>query len=224
LAIATGVTQACAEEIAAQCSIQPPWGSISIPVSGLFWIDGHDLSGACEPVADEAWLRTPLGAQSLLVHADGPSGSGRFWRITVGFSLDRVAPPDRGFCLTASTLGWRTLQRLNGVTLPWTEDLDGDGQPEIILWDSFPLLEEPVSMAAYGLVAWVYRLNSGAAFTFDRDATRNMAAAIAAAYREPLGDEGSRLRLFRQKASQHLSLIATGECGFGNELGSIQKH
>ncbi|MDH3641620.1 MAG: hypothetical protein OES38_05960, partial [Gammaproteobacteria bacterium] len=68
--------------------MQPPWISITIPSTGLHWVDGHDFSGACEPVDDDAWSRTPLGSEGLLVHADGPAGSGRFWHITVGLAID----------------------------------------------------------------------------------------------------------------------------------------
>lgn len=67
--------------------------------------------------------------------------------------------------MTTSTAGWRTLRQYRRISLLWLEDLDQDGEAELIIWDSFPL-KENASMAEYGLVAWVYRLASKDLFTF----------------------------------------------------------
>ena len=157
------------------------------------------------------------------MNADGPWGSGRFWRITVGLAADHSARPDRGFCLTTSTLGWRTLQRFQGKPLPWVEDLEGDGKPEMIFWASFPLRQEPMSLVDYGLIAWVYRVTFVDAFTIDWRATRNMASRIATAYREPIGETDSRVLLMRNKASDALMKIASGQCDFRGEPDGVDK-
>jgi len=55
--------------------------------------------------------------------------------------------------MSASTVDWRTLQRYSEGPLPWLDDVDDNGRPEFILWDSFALHDE-ASLAEYALVAW----------------------------------------------------------------------
>jgi hypothetical protein len=75
-------------------------------------------------------------------------------------------------------------------------------------------------MAAYGLVAWVYRLTSLDAFTLDRDATRELASGIAAAYRELLDGADSQLLSLRRNASVALATMAAGECDLHSDPGA----
>ena len=79
-------------------------------------------------------------------------------------------------------------------------------------------------MAQYGLVAWTYRLTSGDVLAIDWEATRNLDARIAAAYREPLGETGSGIRLLRNKAARLLAQAASGDCGFRGEFDAAAKH
>jgi len=198
-----------------QCELVPPRISIPVPENRLHWLDGYEFAGVCEPVEDQAWLQIPYGSRDFLVNAHGPSGSGRYWRITVALTSDHSGRPQRGFCLTTSTLGWRTLQRFHEMPLPWIGDPDGDGQPEFILWDSFPVATDPRSMSEYALVAWAYQVTAGGTFTIDWDATRSMALEIATAYSEPLQGANSRLLSLREQASRTLLKFASENCESG---------
>jgi len=214
-AITGSVATAFAGEDPGQCELVPPRISIPLPDSGLHWVDGYESAGVCEPVEDEAWLRTPHRSQNLLVNAHGPSGSGRYWRITVALTSDNSRRLQRGFCLTTSTLGWRTLQRFQRTPLPWIGDPDGDGRPEFILWDSFPVAPGPGSMSEYALVAWAYQVSAANTLTIDWGATRRLGLEIAEAYREPLEGANSRLLALRKQASRTLLKFASEICESG---------
>lgn len=192
------------------CPMEPAHLEFRVPKKALTWLAGETFSGACDDVPGTVWMKVPSKAFDVWVHADGPSGSGRFWILTVGVGPARAAKPDRGFCLSTSTVGWRTLQRFGEAPLPWVGDSDKDGNAELVIWDSFPLSEDP-SMAEYGLVAWVYEMNSRGVFRIDWNLSRRMAERIAAAYREPL-EEAPGLQVLRRKASEALEAFAREGC------------
>lgn len=193
------------------CAMAPARPVIRIPASGMSWLAGEELSGKCEAVPDSDWRRTPGRSLDLLVHADGPSGSGRFWTLTAGIATRGAARAPRGFCLQTSTIGWRTLQAFAGTPLPWGEDLDADGEPELVTWESFALNREG-SPEAQALVGWVYRASAEGAWGIDWELTRRLAGELAAAYRAPLEGDDERLRELRGKASAALESLATGAC------------
>jgi hypothetical protein len=143
------------------------------------------------------------------VHAEGPSGSGRFWGVTVGVGGRGTATPARGFCLEANTAGWRTLQRFARTPLPWLADLDADGRPELVLWDSFSLAE---GEATHGLVAWTYQLAPEGVFVHDARTTRVLARELSQAYRIPLEAAPVSLRYARARAALELEALADGRC------------
>ncbi len=205
-----GVGDPATKEVPRSCPMEPAHIVIQLPESGMTWLDGEEFSGACETVPKEAWSGMSRGSQRMVVYADGPTGSGRFWRVTVGVAAEGETP-FRGFCLTTSTVGWRTLQRYDRVPLPWIEDLDNNGEPEVLIWTSFPLSEDP-SMAEFGLFVWVYDTGSDGALTINWDLTRNMATEIAAAYRGSLGDEHNWAESLRAKASEALARFASERC------------
>ena len=157
------------------------------------------------------WLRNPAGHHALFVHADGPSGSGRFWRISVGVADSGEVAPARGFCLETSTAGWRTLQRFGRTPLPWLLDLDADRKPELIVWDSFAVSQEATA-SEFGLVAWVYQFDPPSTFTLDGDASRVLAHELAAAYRAPLETPAHSLARARAAAARALEAFANAEC------------
>jgi hypothetical protein len=182
------------------CAMVPAHVRMPLPPSGLTWVEGEDLSGACEEVPAGQWTTAPAKAGKVMVNADGPSGSGRFWTVTVGLASKTGGTPDRGFCLTTSTMGWRTLRTYKRTPLPWLADLDANGAVELLIWDSFPLSDDP-SMAEYGLVAWVYRPDAAGTFTLDWALSRQMAAELAEAYASAM-----------PKASEELGAFARGRC------------
>jgi len=96
--------------------------------------------------------------------------------------------------------------------LPWLEDLDHDGEAELIVWDSFPLRED-ASMAEYGLIAWVYRLRSKDLFVIDRVLSRRMASEIAQAYRSQPESANLPPGSPAKAAAEALEQFADERCG-----------
>ncbi len=188
------------------CSMRPD--HLKIGFTGL---QGEDSSGICDDVPAKKWIRNSSGCLDLFVYADGPSGSGRYWNVTVGVGERQSSKPIRGVCLMTSTVGWRTLQRYRKTPLPWLDDLDKDGRAELILWSSFPLRED-ASLAGYGLMAWVYRLASDDSLAIDWGLSRRMAREIAEAYRSPLDSTAPYLGPLRTEAAEALEWFADEQC------------
>jgi hypothetical protein len=193
------------------CLMRPDYLEIRLPSRGFTWLPGEDFHGRCDTVPAKEWIRRPSGSLDLFVYADGPSGSGRFWNVTVGVAERQNSKPIRGVCFTTSTLGWRTLQQYKNVPLAWLNDLDKDGSAKLIIWSSFPLRED-ASMADSGLMAWVYRLASKDSLAIDWGLSRRMAREIAEAYRSPLESTDSYFGLLRIKAAEALERFANEGC------------
>ncbi|MGH7381026.1 MAG: hypothetical protein ACREKR_02180 [Candidatus Methylomirabilales bacterium] len=193
------------------CAMIPAHVRMPLPPSGLTWVEGEDLSGPCEKVPAGQWTTAHAKAGKVMVHADGPVGSGRFWTVTVGLASKTGTKPDRGVCLTTSTVGWRTLQVYKRTPLPWLADLDDDGAAEVLIWDSFPLSDDP-SEAEYALVAWVYGPDAEGTFTLDWALSRQMAAELAEAYASPMPEGARWADVLRKKASEQLEAFAYGRC------------
>jgi hypothetical protein len=193
------------------CPMEPSHLTIQLPSKGLVWLKGEALDGPCDPVSPDRWVRASSKTFDLWTYPDGPQGSGRFWTLTVGLGGREERNPVRGTCLTTRTAGWRTLQRFKDSPLSWSEDLDVDGVPELVVWSSFPLVEDPTE-AEFGLVAWVYQVDPAVGqFAVDWKLSRNMAGQLAAAYRAPLENDGI-LQPLRNKAAQALESFARGTC------------
>jgi len=193
------------------CLMAPRHVAMGVPEHGFVWLRGEDHAGPCEAVPADAWLRRPSKGTSFAVRAEGASGSGRYWTVTVGVTRPQEKEPHRGFCLGTSTVGWRTLQRFGSSPLSWIADRDGDGRPELIIWDSFPLRAEP-SLAEYGLVAWVYETDGAGNFTVNWGKTRSLAGELAASYRRAPGPGQEALQVIRDIAAQALAALASGAC------------
>lgn len=177
--------------------------TIQFPEKGFIWMDNELAVDSCMSPADSLWIKKSGEEFDLLVVADGPHGSGRYWTITIALKSIDEQLPTRGICLVTSTIGWRTLQYFKRLPLPWVGDQNENGQPEFILWDSFPLNDEP-TMAEFGLIGWVYELDSDGHLNLNMDLTRNLAAEIAAAYRLPLENENVSLQQRREEFAQIL--------------------
>jgi len=192
------------------CRMAPAHRAIRIPARRLTWLAGEEDSGACDGVGAGDWSRTPSRPADLWVHADGPSGSGRHWTVTVGTGPKAGAVPTGGVCLSTSTVGWRTLRRFGQGPLPWTGDADRDGRGEVVVWSSFPLSNEP-SAAEFGLVAWVYEMQSASLLSLDVAQSRRLARQVAAAYRDTAGVDAD-LAPLRRRAAESLDAFARGTC------------
>ena len=147
--------------------------------------------------------------QKLTVFAWGPEGSGRFWELRVLAQQD--GQPDRGVCLSTSTVGWRTLQGGIETPLPFSADADGDGALELVLWSSFSVGLHG-TMLENALTAWVYELHDGQ-LLLDLPLSRLRAKEIAVAYRRDLTREGLALMRLRAEAADRLSAFYEDACG-----------
>ncbi len=198
------------------CLMQPAWQSIHIKDGEFIWLRDGDFKEPCDNLPSNGWIRRSAGPGDLHVHADGPTGSGRFWTVTVGVSGKQESQPTRGVCLSTSTLGWRTLQHFGKGPLPWLDDVNNDGRAEFILWDSFPLHNE-ASMAEYALMAWVYRLVAPDLLVIDLDLSRDLAGLLSKEYRSPSkndkgypGDMREKAAVSLERFAEHRCLIVTG--------------
>ena len=211
IALALGARSILAVGERPPCRMAPSVIRISLSREDFVWLEGEEQTGSCERVPIGKWIRKPSGPSNLFVYADGPSGSGRFWNVTIGMSEIDLAKPSRGICLMANTVGWRTLQQFKVSPLPWLDDVDGDGKAEVILWASFPLRSE-ASTGEFGLTAWVYRLTSENTLVIDWDLTRKQAREIAAAYRTPLKNSSETIVPIRAEAATALEMFADERC------------
>lgn len=191
------------------CMMRPDHFQIRLPRAGFTWLDGERDIGGCNDVPAKRWIRKSAGSLRLFVYPNGPAGSGRYWTVTIGVTPH--SKPIRGVCLTTSTVGWRTLQRYKRTPLAWVDDLDKDGNAELILWSSFPLREN-ASLAEYGLMAWVYRVDSEDSLAIDWDLSRKMARRIAEAYRAPLESPTSYPGPLRAEAAIALERFVDERC------------
>ena len=199
------------ESTPSTCSMQPGLQSIHMQDGEFNWMRDGDVREPCDNLPSDGWSRRSTGLVDLHVHADGPTGSGRFWTVTVGVSGKNESQPTRGVCFATSTLGWRTLQRFSMAPLPWLDDVNNDGRAEFILWDSFPLHKEG-SMAEYGLMAWVYRLVVPDSLVLDLNLSRDLARLLAKEYRSPAENDKGNLGDLREKAAVSLEKFAEQRC------------
>jgi hypothetical protein len=193
------------------CLMSPPYLEIQAPELGFAALDSELFAGDCEAVDDSLWLRQTGEFFDLYVATKGPSGSGRYWNITVGLAEKEKTTPDRGFCLNTSTIGWRTLQNFSTMPLPWLSDKNENGLPEFILWDSFALHED-ASMAEFGLIAWVYETDSKGLFRLNLQLSREMASEIAAEYHKPIKGTDNRIQTIRSEFARHLEDFVSNKC------------
>lgn len=198
-----------------KCRMTPAWLTIQPPESGFASIDPAG-DGECmdrDSLAGK-WERYAGKNYDLMLVLDGPGGSGRYWYNTVGVVDNKETAPARGICFETSTIGWRSLQAFENRGLPWAEDLNDDGNPELIIWDSFFLSDdEDASVGPYvGLMAWVYRTRDGAKFELDWEMSRKFAARIAVEYHKSLPDPDKYMKVIREKAAFALETFAKEGC------------
>jgi hypothetical protein len=180
------------------CLMEPKHIAMVIPENRFVWLEGEASQGTCKNIPIDGWIKYPSQEFDLWIYSDGPSGSGRFWTIMIGITSKGQEIPRRGFCLETSTVGWRTLQAFKELPLPWLGDRDGDGKPELIIWESFPLSKN-ASPAEYGLTAWIYQVDRNGKCKMDWDLSRKMAGEIAAAYPKSLEPPDSLPQDLRMK-------------------------
>jgi len=182
----------------------------TLPDSGFTGLTSTSTPITCDHIPAHEWVVGRVGINKLYLNAKGPSGSGRHWIITIGISDSTALLPYRGICISISTIGWRTLQRYSKGALPWLEDIDKDGDSEVVLWDSFPI-HPNASMVRYGLFAWVYRLVSNDLLTIDMQLTRENAQALAREYRDST-NVNKMYYWKRAQIAEYIESFAEGKC------------
>jgi hypothetical protein len=196
----------------APCKMQPFLPeSIKLPKRGFKQI-GQGNNADDEDVSEgKPWERFPGKTYDLLLKTEGPGGSGRYWTITVNIDETRTTEPQNGICFETSTLGWRTLQGFENGGLNWAEDLNGDGDPELIVWASFFAGDDPdTAPHPTGLCAWVYRKTQANQLVLDWDLSRKFADRVAAEYRRP--HDNVYLQEKRNVIAEQIELFAKGGC------------
>lgn len=158
---------------------------INIPLNGFYYYDDDTIYNSKHlNIPDSGWVVLKGNNYNLYLYRECPLGTGCLAEILIGISDVNKSRPDRGFCLPVHTIGWRFLWEYDKNS--WIEDLDNDGNGELIIWDSFPLHEDATN-AEYGVVGWVYRLDLNTSnFIFDLNLSRTKIQEIADAYKKPM--------------------------------------
>ncbi len=144
-----------------------------------------------EPLEDSTkWVRGESGGKVLSIFPEMHGGSSRSWTITVGVNDSSSLALSYASQFMTSTIGWRTLQNFEDSALPWVEDVDKDGNDEIIIWSSF-LAFETGTNADFGLIAWVYDLDSTGTLRVNIEKSKQILNRVAQAYEKPLAQRGS---------------------------------
>ena len=144
--------------------------NIVIPEHGFKNLD----SGPPCPLPNTGkWQYVNSGNVTIAFYANGPEGSGHFWQIIIGLTPKPNTLPDRGVCLKVSTIGWHHRRLPDQEDLFWLKDLDNDGKPELIIWDSTPLSSDSV-YTAYTLRAQVFRFDGYSTFYFQKELSQQL--------------------------------------------------
>lgn len=151
-------------------------------------------------------MRGKTGDRAVMVHRDGPIGSGRLWTITVW--VRGIG----GFCSYASTAGLRRLFRLHArkPQIDWLADLDGDGNDELVLWAS-PFPSDDAGLGETVLVPLPYVL-SGNKLSLRPAHARQLYASLADLYvqlAEMVGEDGRQDNL---RIAEMMRSLARGDC------------
>lgn len=196
-----------------KCRMNPPWVTIQMPESGFASISPGEDSECGDALAGN-WKRYAGKSYDLMLVLNGPGGSGRYWYNTVGVVDKKDSAPARGICFETSTIGWRSLQDFENRGLPWAEDLNDDGDPDLVVWDSFSLNDdEDAPVEPYtGLMAWVYRTDDGEKFELDWEMSRKFAGRIAVEYHKSLPHTDASMKMIREKAAFALETFANESC------------
>ncbi len=88
-------------------------------------------------------------------------GTGHGHSIAIGIGGLNDSIPRRGIYFNTSTTGWRTLRQFNDGGLPWLLDVDGNGESEVVIWQSFSDTKYYTN-GTNGLAPFVYRYEKGA--------------------------------------------------------------
>ncbi|MFO7657169.1 MAG: hypothetical protein R6W78_08885 [Bacteroidales bacterium] len=194
-----------------ECLFFPPVQFLPLPDKGFDDLSGYVFD--CEYSIELNWEKLMGKDYSLFVHADGPQGSGRLWSIIFGFSSGKEDIPDRGICLISSTTGWRTLRKYESPIF-WATDIDKDGNPEIIIWDSFYLDSDMSINVETGIIAWVYKYTEGKGFELSIALSKKLISTILIAYNSEIEGADSILISRRLMAAAALRDFLNDKCTF----------
>lgn len=162
--VADAAPPLCDAELLAQMNAAPEW---------------FDTTEECPP------LRAPPAERpdGLRVHFDAPRGSGGSWSIQLHHD-DGAHLCAEGSVRPLAGVQWH---EHFGGNLPFTEDVDGDGRWEFVMWDLGTGDDDEGGAYELSVIPiWprVYRRQSGK-WRLDRSLTAIKARVLAAAYRDP---------------------------------------
>ncbi len=177
--------------------IEPRYDTISFPTTGFTKLDDEAVADSIDL---KSWQIGNSNGYNLFLLSNLHSGSGRGWTITIGVSNSDSVSPDYGVILSTSTIGWRTLKKFENKMLPWIEDIDGDSNDDIIIWDSFLAFESGTN-ADFGLIAWVYSLDQNGYLVLNMNSTSLLLERIATEYDKNLPNN-PYLKMKRDTISQ----------------------
>ncbi len=114
----------------------PPTIALTPPPPDDVFPDECPLEFAPDAAACPDCVTGRMAGDRAALLVDGPAGSGRFYNV----GLVIAGPRPRFACLMASTVAWRHLVEVADrlAPLPWLDDLDGDGDAELITWHRLP--------------------------------------------------------------------------------------
>ena len=191
------------------CKLQPMWREQRFPDVGFKDLDDETkVRNPCK--LNQSWETFVHQGMKYFVSIKGPSGSGRYWNITLGLAQAHDIIPTRGICFTVSTVGWRTLQRFRA--LEWLINIDSGATPQLVLWNSF-FLDDSAMPQRSGLSVWVYNIGVDG-LQFDEAATRHRYLELKNAYLKPLARTNLRVYKSRHQIARVLDIIATNRCRF----------
>jgi hypothetical protein len=126
--------------------------------------------------------------------------------------LNKKEKKVKRFChLMTGTRGWRYLpndEGFEGNGLDWAADLDKDGNPELLLWDSFYIDNDGILAV---LFAWVYKTDAAGHFKLDKALTRQFAKRILTVYSKKI-DKQDITQTVQTMAIYHLNRFINGAC------------
>jgi len=198
--------------------MRPPAFSWKLPAADFASLDVDATGASCGDALLGEWQQGGVAACNLFVVANEPQGSGRFFSVAFGVSDRNGAKPTRLRCLSTTTVWWRTLPSVSRELLMWPDDVEGDGNSEVMLWDS-SRLHRSATQAEHGLMPWVCRFATPATLTLtlDPDMSRVMAGSLARKSRAPaLAADGSTEAL-PQRAARELQAFSASRRAITND-------
>lgn len=174
----------------ASSAFSPQFNKISFPKTGF----SHLSEESCEcPIngSEDHVVSVRVKDVKIFVRDCFHPGSGHGHSIAIGISGLNDSIPRRGVYFNTSTTGWRTLRQFNDGGLPWLLDVDGNGESEVIIWESFSDTKYYTN-GTNGLVPYVYRYAKGS-LRLDKQLTSVMIGEVLKNYQITMNEQQKQM-------------------------------